>query len=270
MNAHPRTVLIAVVCMLLVKNLSLRCASLAVEGSSSTPVPQISPLSTSPPSKTLSPEERGDIFMARKNYADAVDYYHRALERKDEARLWNKLGIAYQQQLDFAAARKAYERAIHERRDFAEAWNNLGTIYYLGQKPKRSLKYYRHAIQLNPQSACFHMNLGTAYYRLKKPQKAVEEYRQALVLDPNILNEHSSVGTVLDAARGGDVEYYFYMAKVFASLGRIPESIRYLRRAFEDGFKDVKKLDEDPDFLKISKDPAYIALRNNPPLPIRN
>ncbi len=249
--------------------------SATLTGGIPSPLPQIAsgvtpPVSAQQP-KQLSLEERADIFMARKGYADAVDYYSRALgqSKQSDPVLWNKLGIAYQQQMNFNAARKAYKEAIRVRTDYPEAWNNLGTTYYLANKFAKSVKYYRKAVALSPGSASFHMNLGTSFYRMKKPKEAVDEYRQALTLDPNILNERSTMGTVVEA-RGSDVDYYFYMAKVFASLGRIGEAIRYLRRAFEDGFKDFKKLDEDPDFLKISQDPSYIALRSNPPVGIKD
>jgi tetratricopeptide (TPR) repeat protein len=221
--------------------------------------------------KPLSMEERADIFMARKAYADAVDYYSRALRQSKQSDpvLWNKLGIAYQQQMNFNAARKAYKEAIRKRKDYPEPWNNLGTTYYLVNKFTKSVKYYRRAVLLSPTSASFHMNLGTSFYRMKKAKEAVDEYRQALTLDPNVLNERSTMGTVVEA-RGADVDYYFYMAKVFASLGRTEEAVRYLRRAFEDGFKEFQKLDADPDFLKISKDPSYVALRSNPPVAIKD
>jgi len=146
---------------------------------------------------------------------------------------------------------------------------NLGTTYYLTSKFRKSVAYYRRAVRLKPASASFHLNLGTSYYRLRHWQEAVQEYREALSLDPNILTEHSTMGTVLET-RGTDVEYYYYMAKVFASLGRTDDAVRYLRRAFEDGFRDIKRLDEDPDFAKISKDPSYTALRSNPPVPIKD
>jgi hypothetical protein len=67
-----------------------------------------------------------------------------------------------------------------------------------------------------------------------------------------------------------DADYYFYLAKVFASLGRAPEAVRYLRHAFEDGFDNFKMLDQDPDFLKISKDPSYTELRKSPPVAIKD
>ncbi|HET7841118.1 MAG TPA: tetratricopeptide repeat protein [Terriglobia bacterium] len=215
-------------------------------------------------------EERADIHMARKEYSDAVDDYLSALKtQKDgQAALWNKLGIAYQQQEKFDRARDAYNRSLRLDKNFAEAWNNLGTTYFLQDRAKKSVKYYQHAIRLKTEVASFHMNLGTGYYRTKKYEPAVNEYRIALTLDPNILREHSAQGTVVDAHAGGE-KLYFYLAKAFASLGRTDEAIRYLRRAFEEGFHDKDLLGKDPDFQKISADPAYVELINNPPVAIK-
>jgi tetratricopeptide (TPR) repeat protein len=219
--------------------------------------------------QALSLEERADIFLARKAYADAVDYYHRALKQGnyENALLWNKLGISYQLEMDYREARKAYKEASHRKVDFAEPWNNLGTTYFLTGKYRKSLKYYQSAIKLSPTNASFHMNLGASYSKMKKYPEAIEQYRAALELDPNVLTEHSSAAAVLEA-RGTDVEFYFYLAKVFASLARPEESVRYLRRALEDGFKDLKRLDDDPDFRKISKYPAYVELLKRPPVAI--
>lgn len=229
---------------------------------------------TAAPLPQLSSEDRADIFMARKEYADAVDYYFRALKQAGpssakDSELWNKTGIAYQQQGYFDAARKAYKRSIRDDKTFAAPWNNLGTTYFLVNKFGKSAKYYRHALVLKPDSASFLINLGTSYYRMRKYQQAVDDYRQALTIDPNILTERSETGSVVEA-RSVDMEYFYYMAKVFASLGRAQDAVHYLRRAFEDGFRNTKRLDQDPDFLKISKDPSYIALRENPPVAIKD
>jgi tetratricopeptide (TPR) repeat protein len=238
---------------------------------SSSSVNQQTNLPASGPRQEITLEDRADIFMARKAYADAVDYYQRAMRegRASDPSLWNKLGIAYQQQLNFKAARKAYKKAIKFNKLFAEAWNNMGTTYYLQEKAKKSIKYYREALKLNPMSASFHVNMGTSLYKRKKIPEALQEYRTALALDPNVLTDRSAMGTVLQA-QGADAKFYFYLAKVFASLGRPAEAVRYLRRAFEDGFSNPKQLDDDPDFKKISEYPAYVELRNNPPVPIKD
>lgn len=210
--------------------------------------------------------------MARKAYADAVDYYYRALKQigpstRESAVIWNKLGIAYQQVSDFDSSRKAYNAAIKRKPDFPEPWNNLGTTFYMENKAKKSIKYYRRAVNLNPKSAPFHLNLGTAYDRTKNYKKALEEYRTALTIDPDVLTERSDVGTILQAP-GVDAKFYFYLAKAFASVGRADEAVRYLRHALEEGYKDKKKIASDPDLKKISNDPAFIELLKNPPVPI--
>ena len=155
---------------------------------------QAAPAAGSPPARTTPPkeltlEERADIFMARKNYADAADYYYRALKQssfKDPV-VWNKLGIAFQQQSKFRSARKAYANATRVDKNFAEAWNNIGTVYFMEKKYGKSVKYYQRAIELKGDNAAFHMNLGTSYYHLKKFDQAVEEYRTALGIDPNVV-----------------------------------------------------------------------------------
>jgi tetratricopeptide (TPR) repeat protein len=217
--------------------------------------------------------DRADLHMARKEYGDAADSYIQALRQPglsadDDASLWNRLGIAYQAELKYGPARKAYKKSLHFRKDFAEPWNNLGTTYYMQNKYGKSVKYYERAIRLNGESASMHMNLGTSYYHLNHFDKAVLEYRAALVLDPNILTKHSAMGTVVET-REGDPKYYYYLAKTFANLGRVDEAVHYLRRAFEDGFNDLKQLNEDPDFKKINQAPEYVELLKNPPVAIK-
>lgn len=223
----------------------------------------------------LTDEERADISMARKSYGEAIQYYLRALrsyrataENKPViSKIWNKIGVAYQQELDYRKARSAYKKSIKLNRKYARPWNNLGTTYYLKRKVKKSTKYYRHAIKLDPESAPFHLNLGTAYFVRKKYKKAYVQYRAAIQLDPGILTQNSRQGSAIET-RHVNGKFYFYMAKIFASLGYPDKAVQYLERAMEDGFNDKNRILQDPDIKKISKDPAFIALMKHPPVAI--
>ena len=84
--------------------------------------------SDTPAPKPLTPEERGDLFMARKMYRDAVDAYTQG--SKDDPVLWNKTGIAWHQLGQLDRARTYYEHALKLRPKYAEAQNNVGTVYY--------------------------------------------------------------------------------------------------------------------------------------------
>lgn len=222
-------------------------------------------------SRELTLEERADIFMARKNYADATDYYYRALKSSSFKNpvVWNKLGISYQVQTKYNSAQKAYASAVRVNKSFPEAWNNIGTVYCMEKKYGKSVKYYQRAIELMGNNAAFHLNLGTSYFHMKKFDLAVAEYRTALGIDPKVMAQESAVGTVVHSS-GTGAEYYFYLAKAFASIGDPDSAVRYLRRALEDGYGDSKKIGEDPDFTKISNYPAFVELMRNPPLAIKD
>ena len=63
-----------------------------------------------PERRAVSPEMRGDIYMARKMFREAVDMYRQM--PPDSAISWNKTGIAFHQMLDLESARRSYERSL--------------------------------------------------------------------------------------------------------------------------------------------------------------
>ena len=132
------------------------------------------------PKPQLTPEMRGDILMARKEYRDAIEAY--TLGPKDSAILLNKTGIAYHQLTDTYTARKYYERAVKTNPDYSEAINNLGTAHYAQKSYRKAIVQYQKALKLNPNSASIFSNLGTAYFARKRYDLASQSYQKALEL----------------------------------------------------------------------------------------
>src|SRR5262245_50415711 len=79
-----------------------------------------------PTGTSLTPEMRGDIYMARKMYREAIDAFREGAPKDPILR--NKEGIAFHQLLQLENARKSYEQAVKLKPDYVEAINNLGTI----------------------------------------------------------------------------------------------------------------------------------------------
>ena len=77
------------------------------------------------PNDVTSWEQRGDLYMVRKYYAEAAEAYRKltGLQPKN-AVFYNKLGIAHHQLQDLESARKAYRRAIQLNPKYAQAINN--------------------------------------------------------------------------------------------------------------------------------------------------
>src|SRR5262249_41061677 len=146
-----------------------------------------------------SPEMRGDIYMARKMYREAIDTF-RSGSPKDPV-LLNKTGIAYHQLAQLNLARKSYEQALKVKPDYVEALNNLGTVYYSQKSYRRAISWYTKAIKLaphEPRSASIYMNLGTAYFARKRYEQATKAYQTALQLDADVFERHGNFGVMLE------------------------------------------------------------------------
>jgi hypothetical protein len=50
------------------------------------------------------------------------------------------------------------------------------------------------------------------------------------------------------------------MAKLYAQANRTDLALQYLRKALEEGFKDKKKLEEDPEFTALREMPEFKEL----------
>ena len=215
-----------------------------------------------PQTPTLSSETRGDIFMAEKKFREAIEVYQQAPAQN--AVVQNKLGIAYQQTQQLDNARKAYERAIKLKPDYMEALNNLGTIYYARKNYRRAINWYNRALKTAPgeaRAATVYENLGRAWFNRKDYARASDCMQTALRLDPDVFKQHGAVGQILEETSIEErARYHFYQARVCAKMGRNDDALQYLRRALEEGFKQKKSLDEEPDFATLKELPEFKEL----------
>ena len=226
----------------------------------------VPPLNT-PPRAAITPELRGDIFMARKMYREAIDMYREGPQ--DSYVLANKIGIAFHQLLELDLAKKNYERSIKLDPRYSEAINNLGTIYYARKSYRRAIGYYKRALRNSPSSASIYANLGAAYFARKDYKRATEYYADALKLDPDVFEHHSTYGTLMQERTVDEMAvFHLYLAKLYAKSGANDRAIMYLRKALEEGVKDREKIPNIPEFASLKTDPAFKRLLAENPKPL--
>lgn len=205
----------------------------------------------SPPLPKLTPQERGDVFMARKMYREAIDAYREAPQ--NSALVHDKIGIAWHQIGDLNAARREYERAAKLDKNYADPVNNLGTVFYAQKRYRTAISRYQKAIALSPDSAAFWSNLGTAYFAREKYEDMAKAYAKALELDKDVFERHGGgAGTRMqDKSVTDRARFHYEMARTYAKAGKNEEALQYLRRALEEGFKDKDKLAQAPEFAAL-------------------
>jgi tetratricopeptide (TPR) repeat protein len=206
----------------------------------------------------LTTEQLADLYMVRKDYREAAQTYKRlADENPRNAVYFNKLGIALHQQAALALALKYYERATKIDPTYADAQNNIGTVWYQRKKYGKAIKSYQKAIKMRQDMAVLYSNLAYAYFGDKKYEQSLASFHQALTLDPHFF-EHSGSrnGSVLqDRSVTDRGRFYYMLAKSFAQAGNIERCIIYLRKAKDEGFKELNGVKTDPDFAFLLKNP---------------
>jgi tetratricopeptide (TPR) repeat protein len=221
---------------------------------------QASPATQTPAARQLSDDEMGSLLMIRKEYREAANLYKHLLEENPRSSLYlNRLGIAFHQQAELGLALRYYQQAVKVSPAYADAQNNIGVIWYDRKKYSKAVRAYNKAIAIRSDAPSFYMNLGYAYFADKKYEESIAAFRQALALDPGVFeNSSQRAGTLVQdrsihTDRG---QFYFLLAKSFAQSGNVERCAHYLRKAKDEGYKDMDAVKRDPSFAAMLKDPA--------------
>jgi tetratricopeptide (TPR) repeat protein len=224
------------------------------------PVTTASSTAPSPRPNDLSDEEQARLYLVRKQFREAQDLFHKlTVEHPKSALYWNELGIAFHNQIELSSALKCYEKSVKLDSHYADAINNMGTIWYERKKYPKAIRAYKRAIAIRSDFSPFYMNLGYAYFGKKEYDDSIVSFRKALELDPNAFDTGKSrSGTIIQdrSIRSDRGLFYFLLAKSFASAGNIERCVVYLRKARDDGYKEINSAKSDPAFAKILSDPA--------------
>jgi tetratricopeptide (TPR) repeat protein len=211
------------------------------------------------PPDLVTPEMRGDIFMAEKKYEQAVDAYKEGSH--DSAVLLNKTGIAYHQMLRLDVAEKYYRLSVKANPHYSEAINNLGTIYFAHHSYRRAVNEYKKALRINAKSASIWSNLGSGYFERKDYQHAAESWQKALAIDPLVFENRSTQGVLIQQQSVEErAKYHMFLARTYAMAGMDDHALIYIRKALEEGFKEKRKLEDDPAFAHMKELPEFKQL----------
>jgi tetratricopeptide (TPR) repeat protein len=202
-------------------------------------------------------EKAGDQARSVKDYSLAIDYFEAAL-RKDSksAVLYNKLGLAELRKDDLSAARVHFQKAVKFNSKYAEAVNNIGAIDYMRKNYGSAAKSFKKAVALDETNATFHVNLGAAWFSQKKMERAIAEYMRAMELDPDALRHDNRTGISAQISSPEErAQYSYLLAKAYAKRGDIDGCVQCLKRAKEDGYRNLANVYRDEEFSRLRDNP---------------
>ena len=201
-------------------------------------------------------EKYGEICRAHKDYEGAIQYFREAVHKdKNSATLRNKLGLAELQAGQSDLARADFEAAAKLNPKFADGFNNVGAVYFMESKPGQAAKYFKKAVALDETRATFHLNLGAAWFNQKKLERAINEYTRALELDSQVMEEHSRIGVTAQVNNTDELgKFYFMLAKIQAKHGDFDGCLQSLKKAKENGYRDLANVYKEEVFSGLWSD----------------
>jgi tetratricopeptide (TPR) repeat protein len=140
----------------------------------------------------------GNILRSHERYAEARDYYTRAIAliekpTKENWPLFYARGVSSERLKDWPAAEADLKRALELSPDESPVLNYLGYTWVdQSQNLKTAMDYIRKAVKLKPDDGYYVDSLGWAYYRLGNIPAAVEQLERAVELKPDdpVINDH--------------------------------------------------------------------------------
>jgi len=201
-------------------------------------------------------EKAGDQARAQKDYVLATRYFQTALRKdRQNAVIYNKLGMVELRTDDWESARLNFERAAKLNPKFADAVNNVGAVAYRNKRYGAAAKYFKKAVALEESRATFHVNLGSAWFSQKKLDRAMVEYTRALELDPDAFSANSRAGVVAQMNPDERAQYSYTLAKLYAKRGDLDNCLQCLKKAKEDGYRNMANVYKDEEFSRMRDNP---------------
>jgi tetratricopeptide (TPR) repeat protein len=206
-------------------------------------------------------EERGDLARARKDFAVAGAYYQAALHvSKQDAGLYNKLGIVQLQQNNRGAARKNFTEAVKLDPQLVSPVNNLGAVALMDRKYKVAVDYFKQALAMDESVAATHLNLAESWMGMGETDHAMTEYARALELDADILTT-SDEGVIAQIATPQQrARIAFMIAKAYAKRGNLDGALMSLAKARDLHYYELKQVYSDKDFAPLWDDPRLTKI----------
>lgn len=143
--------------------------------------------------------KQGDVWYAKKQYAEAEQAYLRAVAvNPADAVAFNNLGLVYWVQRRLGEAEVRYRHAIELDGHDATAHFNLGILLSEEHRFPEAEREYKRALESRPEDTGIINNLGNVYFNQHRYDDAIRMYEQVLQISPS---NKMAQDNLLDAQR---------------------------------------------------------------------
>lgn len=216
---------------------------------------------------------KGNISFSNAEYTEAVGYYQKAIElRDDDPVYYSNIAFTYYYLEEYKKALANYDKSLALDPDNLDVYADKARVYMAQENYQKAIEVCDLALERDVEPTALIYNIkGDALYWAGEEEKAVEIYNQAIKVDPYYPYSYSSLGYIyfefelyeealayLDSAIQLDPEMadaYFTKSMIYATQYKKDECYESLKKAIE--------LDED--YREIAKEIDLLAAYSSLP-----
>jgi tetratricopeptide (TPR) repeat protein len=216
----------------------------------------------------------GSGLLAQGKIGRAMDHFNKALQlNPDFAEAHNNLGLALVRMGEIENSIHHFRRALKINPEFANAMTNLNVATAINDKINRAVRRMRESLRIDALMADFDLKMVELSDRKRDVYDAVEKYRTALSKQPGFreldMKSPPAVAAVMQEYEGllplllekirfqsTGAEAYYHVACIYARMGRLHESDKWINRARAMNSDRWHFFNTDPDLVGIHKSDA--------------
>ncbi len=130
----------------------------------------------------------GDLYLASKNYDDALGAFQKAIKTRQDAELNYKIGICFKARNDIDNAIIRFDTAIRMNPSHELANLNIANIWRFKKNFKIAKNYYEQALKANPRLAEAHLGMADCIFNEGNIDEATRAYAYIVT---NFASEYS-------------------------------------------------------------------------------
>jgi tetratricopeptide (TPR) repeat protein len=219
----------------------------------------------------------GSVYTKQGNLEKAIYHSNEALRLNPQlVEPHNNLGIALMHEGKIDAAISQFQKALQLKPDFIMAENNLNRALTIQKELETEISRLQELLKDNPENVELHFQLGNLYFRKGDQRQAIQRYNKALQLNPKFVPALNNLALVTAANKEydkalaifldvlnyypDDAETHYNVACMYSRLKKVDESIEWLKKAIDKGYKNWENIKSDDDLDNIRDAVGYKEL----------
>jgi Tfp pilus assembly protein PilF len=130
----------------------------------------------------------GALYLTMERYDDAISAFQKAAENllfATPETAWAGIGSAHFHKQEYAAAERAYRKALEFNPRYAQAHFRLGELYYEQERFIEAVKAFGRAVELEPRFVAAHYWLGLTAMKTRDDARARQAFSETIRLAPD-------------------------------------------------------------------------------------